>query len=70
MSASNTPVLPIRMSEGFPSQEWAISRGAIDMGSVLELVGELRQAERAHGSFEDMFDDIMVFVARQGRRAV
>ncbi|BAV52368.1 Uncharacterized protein MLTONO_7466 [Mesorhizobium loti] len=43
---------------------------AIDLGSVLELVGELRQAERAHGSFEDMFDDIMVFVARQGRRAV
>ena len=44
--------------------------GAIDIGSVLELVGELRQAKRAHGFIEDMFDDIMVFVARQGRRAV
>jgi hypothetical protein len=44
--------------------------GAINIGSVLALVGDLRRAGRDHGSIEEMFDDIMVFVARQGRRAV
>ena len=44
--------------------------GAIDVESVLELLGESRQAGSGNGSFEDLFDDIMVFVARQGRRAV
>ncbi|CAN7699631.1 hypothetical protein [Mesorhizobium sp. LjNodule214] len=44
--------------------------GAIEIGSVLELVGALRRAGRDRGSIEGMFSDIMVFVAQQGRRAV
>ncbi|WP_217570308.1 hypothetical protein [Mesorhizobium sp. GbtcB19] len=44
--------------------------GAIEVCSVLELVGELRRAGLGSGRIEDMFDDIMVFVARQGRREV
>ena len=44
--------------------------GAIDMDSVLALVGDLRRAGLDPGSIEEMFDDIMVFIARQGRRPV
>jgi hypothetical protein len=44
--------------------------GAIDIGSVLELVGDLTRAGLDSGAFEAMFDDIMIFVARQGRRAI
>ena len=44
--------------------------GAIDIDSVLVLVGDLHRAGLNPGSIEEMFDDIMVFVARQGRRAV
>ena len=44
--------------------------GAIDMGSVWELAGDLRHTGRDHAGIEEMFSDIMIFVARQGRRAV
>ncbi|MEZ2332365.1 hypothetical protein AB6802_21810 [Mesorhizobium sp. RCC_202] len=44
--------------------------GAIDIGSVLELVCDLRRTGLNCGAVEDMFDDIMIFVARRGRRAI
>ncbi|WP_033838261.1 hypothetical protein [Mesorhizobium loti] len=44
--------------------------GAINMGSVWKLVGNLRHTGRDDSAIEDMLSDIMVFVARQGRRAV
>ncbi|GLS40603.1 hypothetical protein GCM10010869_62000 [Mesorhizobium tianshanense] len=43
---------------------------AIEIGSVLELVSDLSNAGRDHASIEDMFNDIMIFVVQQGRRAV
>jgi hypothetical protein len=47
----------------------ARTHGAINMESVWELVGDLRHTGRNNGAIGDMFSDIMVFVARQGRRA-
>ena len=44
--------------------------GAINMGSVWELVGDLRHTGRDDGAIEDMLGDIIIFVARRGRRAV
>ena len=44
--------------------------GAIEIGSVLALLAELSRSGRDNGSIGDMLDDIMVYVARQGRREV
>ncbi|ODT14521.1 MAG: hypothetical protein ABS57_15605 [Mesorhizobium sp. SCN 65-12] len=44
--------------------------GAVEIGSVLALLGDLRRSGHHHGSIEDMLDDIMVHVARQGRRGI
>jgi hypothetical protein len=44
--------------------------GAIEIGSVIALLAELRRSGRDHGSTEEMLSDIMVYVARQGRREI
>ncbi|RAZ88458.1 hypothetical protein DPM33_23295 [Mesorhizobium hawassense] len=44
--------------------------GAIEIGSVLALLADLRHLGHHHGSVEDMLSDIMVYVARQGRREI
>jgi hypothetical protein len=44
--------------------------GAIDVGSILELFGDLVRSGVPEHEFEDMFNDIMIFVARQGRRNI
>lgn len=44
--------------------------GAIDLNAVLVLFGDLTWRGVPAYEFEDMFSDIMVHVARQGRRNI
>lgn len=44
--------------------------GTIDLGSILTLFGDLTQAGLPACEFHDMFRDILVYVARKGRRNI
>ena len=44
--------------------------GTIDVGSLIELLGDLTRAGVPASELDAMFADVMVFVAQQGRRNI